>query len=48
MKIAQQIKRDFAKTLKARVRETKSIGVSGREFKLEILRLLENYINSVN
>ena len=47
MTLAQQIKKEFAKSIRARVRETNSVGLSGKEFKEELLKLLDRYIKSI-
>jgi len=44
MKIAQQIKIQMARTILARVRETKAVGLSGMEVKNDLIRMLRNYI----
>lgn len=41
--LTQQAKVQFARTLKARVRETTTRNMTAIEFKKEILRLLDNY-----
>lgn len=44
--IKQKTQIAFARTILARVRETKSVGLSGVEVKKEIMRLLDNFIKA--
>jgi hypothetical protein len=46
MKIAQQIKKEFAKSIRARVRETKAVGLTGTEVRKDILDMLDRFIKS--
>lgn len=45
--ISKQIKKEMAKTIRCRIRETNPRGMSGGDFKKEIMRLLDGYINSI-
>jgi hypothetical protein len=44
MTIKQKIKIEMAKTIKYRILETPTRGITAQEFKTEILRMIDNFI----